>query len=349
MEIDEKERLSYSLGGLLYAPAMNVKVVQKVRDGVWKNLKSLAFCLEDTIKDECLEEAQMCLKEVLRGLAELDKAQLPLIFIRIRTPEHMKKAMKLYEEYKSIITGYILPKFDLSNSDEYIELIKECNADRNGKTTYIMPIFESRMIADVVTRVSTLARLKECLDSVKDYVLNVRVGGNDFCNLYGVRRSVNQTIYDIGVIRDIFVDIINIFGADYVVSGPVWEYFGTSRDGRWDRGLINELELDRLNGFIGKTAIHPVQLPVIFDSMKVKKSDYDDAMSILNWNNGALGVAKSENGTRMNEVKVHGKWARKIAILGEIYGIKEDRNENMVKPLVQHSLSFNKYDEGKGA
>ena len=48
------------------------------------------------------------------------------------------------------------------------------------------------------------------------------------------------------------------------------------------------------------------------------------AMKILGWDKGPLGVAKSEGGNRMNEVKVHGKWAKKISILADIYGIKED-------------------------
>ena len=47
-------------------------------------------------------------------------------------------------------------------------------------------------------------------------------------------------------------------------------------------------------------------------------------MKILGWDKGPLGVAKSEGGNRMNEVKVHGKWAKKISILADIYGIKED-------------------------
>ena len=321
MVLDEEEYLKYSIGGLLYVPAMNKKVPQKVKDGRFPNLTSLAFCLEDTIKDECLEEAELSLKGILDELKKMDIA-LPLIFIRIRTPEHMRYVCELYREYREIITGYILPKFDLSNMDGYISLIKEINKG-STKKTYIMPILESRMVADIGTRVGTLSKIKEAIDTVKEYVLNVRVGGNDFCNLYGLRRSVSQSIYDIGVIRDIFVDIINIFASDYVVSGPVWEYFGPECDGKWDVGLAKELELDRLNGFIGKTAIHPSQLPLIHESMKVKKSDYDDAMKILDWNNGSLGVAKSEDGSRMNEVKVHGKWAGKIAVLGEIYGVKE--------------------------
>ena len=80
----------------------------------------------------------------------------------------------------------------------------------------------------------------------------------------------------------------------------------------------------RINGFIGKTAIHPSQLPIIYESLKVSRADYEDAMKILGWDKGPLGVAKSEGGNRMNEVKVHGKWAKKISILADIYGIKED-------------------------
>ena len=323
MELDEKERLKYSIGGLLYAPGMNRKVPQKVKNGSFPFLTSLAFCLEDTIQDDCLEEAEQILKEVLGELAEIDEKKRPLVFVRIRTPEHMRHIIDLYKDYSDIISGYLLPKFDLSNMNDYIACIKKVNAGKD-KITYIMPILETRMIADVATRIGTLTKIKESLDTIKDYVLNVRVGGNDFCNLYGLRRAASQTIYDIGVIRDIFVDIINIFASDYVVSGPVWEYFGAECDGVWDKGLARELELDRINGFIGKTAIHPSQLPIIYESLKVSRSDYEDAMKILGWDKGPLGVAKSEGGNRMNEVKVHGKWAKKISILADIYGIKED-------------------------
>ena len=324
METEEKEKLKYSLGGLLYTPAMNKKIPAKIKNGAYKCLTSMAFCLEDTVQDDCLEEAEKSLGEILHEMLDTEADKLPLVFIRIRTPEHMKHVMKLYEDCSSLITGYILPKYDLSNMEEYMKIVSEVNKG-SSHTTYVMPILESRMVADISTRIGTLQKIKELLDTNKEYILNVRVGGNDFCNLYGLRRLSTQTIYDIGVIRDIFVDIINIFASDYVVSGPVWEYFGPEPDGKWDTGLSRELELDRLNGFIGKTAIHPSQLPVIFESMKVNRADYDDAMNILGWSNGALGVAKSQNGDRMNEVKVHGKWARKVALLAEIYGIKEEQ------------------------
>ena len=163
-------------------------------------------------------------------------------------------------------------------------------------------------------------------EETQDYILNKLqiLIDQKTINLFGLRRKVNQTIYDIGVIRDILSDIINVFSHDYVISGPVWEYFGDSVDAAWADGLRREMKLDFLNGFIGKTAIHPAQLPVIFDGMKVSRSDYEDAQSILAWNRKGYAVAKSSDGSRMNEVKCHTRWAEKINCLGSLYGITED-------------------------
>ncbi len=85
---------------------------------------------------------------------------------------------------------------------------------------------------------------------------------------------------------------------------------------------MKELELDHLNGFIGKTAIHPSQLPVIYHSLQPTAADFEDARSILNWSSLA-GVKGSSNGSRMNEVKTHGKLAQKTYMLGTVYGVKE--------------------------
>ncbi len=321
METQSKEMLEYMIGGLLYTPALNTSIAKKLINNEFECLTSIAFCLEDSIRDEALVMAEI---ELCKTLDELksSNAKLPLLFIRVRTPEHLKKVHKMVEKYRNILTGYILPKFDLTNCNEYADLICEFNLNQKCPL-YIMPILESNMVADIGGRVPALYELKEKLMKIQQYVLNVRVGGNDFSNMYGSRRSVTQNIYEIGVIRDILVNIINVFGSDFVVSGPVWEYFGTDIDTEWKQGLIKELELDLLNGFIGKTAIHPSQIPVIYEGLKVKKSDYDDAIKILGWDLCDYGVEKSADGSRMNEVKCHLKWAKKIYKLGLIYGIQE--------------------------
>jgi len=323
----KQELLPYKLAGLLYIPAMNARAGEKIVTQSYPGLTSAAFCLEDSIMDDALPQAECVLQnnlDFIKNNFPKDE-ELPMLFVRVRTPKHMEHIHKLLGENENIISGYILPKFDLSNSEKYTELITEFNKARK-KRLYIMPILESRMIAYKSTRLDVLIALKGTLSNVKKYVLNIRVGGNDFSNIYGLRRSSNQTIYDMGVIRDILVDIINVFGSEYVVSAPVWEYFGKDPSEEWATGLRRELELDRLNGFVGKTAIHPSQLPIIKESMKVAVSDYKDAVHILEWNSYSLGVSKSSDGSRMNEFKCHLRWARRIKIMGDLYGVKELNN-----------------------
>ena len=324
MTNEELRLLPYKVGPLLYTPAIHAGIADKLEQGAYPYITSMAFCLEDSIQDEALEQAEADLRLTLAAIKGkcLPKANRPLLFVRVRTPEHMGHVHRMLADVSDVLTGYILPKFDLTNCDEYAKQIALMNSGRM-EPLFIMPILESKMIADIGERNSILQRIKGVLDSVKQYVLNVRVGGNDFSNLYGLRRSVDQNIYEIGVIRDILVDIINIFSADFVVSGPVWEYFGEDCSAPWANGLRKELELDRLNGFIGKTSIHPSQLPIIYESMKVSRDDYEDALSILDWKLNNYAVAKSSNGSRMNEVKCHTKWATRIFTLGQIYGIHE--------------------------
>ena len=56
----------------------------------------------------------------------------------------------------------------------------------------------------------------------------MRIGATDFSSIYGIRRNIDSTIYDISVLRECIARIINVFGKaedEYVISGPVWEFF----------------------------------------------------------------------------------------------------------------------------
>ena len=309
----DKDFLQYKVGGLLYMPAFQKNFVQNFAQNKLPKLSSVAFCLEDSIRDESIDEAEESLKIILRELEALE-TDLPLIFVRIRSPRHLEMFHESIGAKSKILTGYILPKFDMQNASAYL------NVARQAKI-FVMPTLESNRVASILTRRTELLSLKQILDETKSLVLNVRVGVNDFCNLYGLRRNMNQTVYDIGVVRDILVDILNVFAKDYVVSGAVWNYFNGDNGGAWAIGLKRELELDKLNGFVGKTAIHPAQVPIILDALKVSQTDFDDANQLLNWKSGTHGVMKSVDGSRMNEIKCHMSWARRIKILGNIYGV----------------------------
>jgi citrate lyase beta subunit len=225
--------------------------------------------------------------------------------------------------YSRLITGFVLPKYDTLNALEYEKAITAVNAGREENHLWIMPTLESENVIYKEKRIGTLGPLKNAIDGIAPYILNIRVGGNDFCRIYGLRRHVTQTVYDISVVNDVLTDIINIFSRDYVVSAPVWEYYETnSADTLWKEGLKKELALDRLNGFIGKTAIHPSQIPVIASALKVSRADYEDAFQIMNWKDEILGVSRGQG--RMNELNTHKKWAEKILLLAEIYGITDE-------------------------
>lgn len=322
----KKNILQYSLGGLMYSPATNKTIADAVISRKYKDVRSLALCLEDAVSDDAVEEAEEQLVNSLEKIynavsaGERLESEIPMIFIRVRNSVQIERIYRRICGF-NLLTGFIFPKFTVSNAIEYINAVGYINRN-TMKPVYFMPILETSDILDIDTRAETLKSLKKILDSVKELVLNVRIGGNDFCNIYGFRRNVNQTIYDIAVIRDVIADIVNVFGADYVISAPVWEYFGNSRNDDWRKGLINELELDRLNGLIGKTAVHPTQVPIINNSLCVDKNDYFDAVKILNWKDKVSAVSKSTGGDRMNEQKVHEKWAEKIIALSCIYGVK---------------------------
>lgn len=309
----DRKILQYKVGGLLYMPAFQSNIVEKISRNDLPQLTSAAFCLEDSIRDDSVDEAEIALKIILQRLEKLDEKILPLIFVRIRSPRHLEMFHESIGSRSKILTGYILPKVDMQNIGSYLQIAKAINLP-------IMPTLESNRVANILTRRTELLSLKQALDEIKSIVLNIRVGVNDFCNLYGLRRDINRTIYDIGVVRDILSDIVNVFAKDYVVAGSVWNFFGGKF---WSDGLKRELELDRANGFIGKSAIHPAQLPIIFDSMKVSRNDFDDAKLLLDWKSDTHGVMKSSDGSRMNEVKCHLQWARRVKILGEIYGVRQ--------------------------
>ncbi len=315
-------RVCYEVGALLYAPALNDTVAKSIINGKFGNKYSMAFCLEDTVADDAVEKAEKQLITTLRYIWKVAQEKeffLPKIFIRVRESKQILRLMNLLGEANEVLTGFIFPKYTVDNAYEYNAVMKRINSDQD-RVLYMMPILESKDIIDFGTRKDILLQIKACVDDVQDYVLNVRVGGNDFSNEFAARRHYDETIYDIKPIANLLGDILTVFSREYVLSGPVWEFF-SSDNNEWKDGLIKELALDRLNGFVGKTVIHPKQIEVVNDALKVSRKDYEDAKEILNWDNNTLGVSKSSAGERMNEVKTHGNWAAKTLILAEIYGV----------------------------
>lgn len=304
---------AYSLGGLLYMPVVQSNFIPKLARGVYPYLKAFVIDLEDAMGDVDVEISYSHLGNRLKELSEYNSDLSNLkVFIRVKDSEMLRHILMFRHIEK--VAGFILPKFDLTNMESYKEIIKE------NQNFWYMPVLESSMLSEPNKRCLNMEQMKERLKDVESNILNIRVGGNDFCNLYGIRRKAPQTIYDIRLVSNILADIAGVFSKDYVVSGPVCEYI--SEQG-YD-ALRHEVDLDLLNGFIGKTCIHPKQVEIVNEQMKPDYTDYKDAMMLLNWNN-TTGVCKSQDGSRMLEVKCHQAWANKIVTLAKTFGVKEDK------------------------
>ena len=314
--------LYYSVGALLYCPANRKNIADSIVKQRFGTKYSLALCLEDTIRDDSVAEAEHILVQTLRQLdrqSVQNDFYVPKIFVRVRNARQIGRLHKAFGESARLITGYILPKFSLENADGFIQEIIKVN-EASATPVYTMPIFESPSIIDLRTRYEILYQLKQKLDAVEKNVLNIRVGGNDLCHMFGFRRHDDESIHQIRPIATIFSDIITVYGMDYVVSGPVWEYYQSSN---WQKGLYHELADDKLCGFVGKTVIYPSQIEVVNEAYKVPQKDYQDAAAVLNWDKSSHSlVAGSVSKERMNEYKTHSNWALRTLLMAEYFGIK---------------------------
>lgn len=314
-----RRKLEYSVGPLLYMPALRTDIARKLSQGL-TGLRSAALCLEDTIRDDMVEEAEENLLSQLAELADSRPEKLPMIFIRVRSGEQLQRLSRMPESSFDLITGFILPKIDDEVFTEYVPYLNE--AFERKSSLYIMPIIENPSFLRLSSRYIKLERLFDELMQMRDRVLNVRIGGNDFCKVLNLRADIHSTVYDILPVGQLISDIAAVFAGEFTVSAPVWNYF-EGGDPDWENGMLREMSIDRSIGLVGKTVIHPSQINAANKAMAVSKADYTDARLILE-NSGAVQVIKSADGGRMYENKVHSGWAEKILALAEVYGISED-------------------------
>lgn len=345
----DRSILQYCLGATMYMPGIK-NFAQAIIDQKYKGLTSMVMCFEDACKEEDVPAAELNAIALMDTVNEaidegkFDYKNLPLIFFRVRNVEQFQHfASMLRPEHMRLITGFNFPKFNTHNGEAYFSYLREMN-EKYGEILYGMPIIEDRCVAFKEERVSELVGIKVIIDKYEDLVLNVRVGGTDFSAVFGVRRGISYTIYDIMTVRDCLMDILNVFSRDntYTVSGPVWEYFRAEKNMRFKPlpefdfttalikhesilndavdGLLRELVLDKANGFIGKTIIHPTHLNYVNGMLAVTKEEYNDALQIMN---ASGGVIKGSGGNKMNEIGPHKNWAEKLYRRAQAYGVVE--------------------------
>ena len=318
-----------------------MSIAHKILQNELPGVAAIALCFEDAIAEGDLPDAEKNVIQTLSllvtamGEGKLNLDDIPLIFIRARNTEQFKRfSQRLTNDLVKVLTGFVLPKFTTQNGNEYLSHLETLN-HKFETALYGMPTLESREMAFKETRISELLGIRNLLKTYQKSILNIRVGGTDFSSIFGVRRGIDQTIYNILTVSDCLSDILNIFNRDeegFVLSAPVWEYYQTSKQpipetrqhqvNKALDGLLQEVTLDIANGFIGKTVIHPSQVKVVNAMHAVTREAYDDAVQILDTHGG---VVKSLSENKMNEIKPHTSWAKRILTRSRVYGVIEHK------------------------
>jgi citrate lyase beta subunit len=346
----DKSLLQYCLGATLYMPGTQ-NIVEKILQKNVLEATSIVMDFEDAVDENNVSAAESSvLRQLDKIAASLDAGvithdEIPLIFLRVRHPEQFKGFVaKLTSKQTNVLSGFAFPKFSSSNCHEYFDCLESVNS-RLAAMLYGMPILEGKTIAYKELRTAELVKIKEMIEPYKDIILNIRIGGTDISSMFGVRRGIDYSIYDILHVKDCLSDVLNFFSReedDYTISGPVWEYFLAHKEENLDNlladnihrslltrnpilneavdGLMREVILDKANGFVGKTIIHPSHAKFVNAMQTVIREEFEDALQIMETPGG---VVKSLKGNKMNEINPHKHWAKKVISRAKAYGVIE--------------------------
>ncbi|GHJ37914.1 hypothetical protein Sm713_35230 [Streptomyces sp. TS71-3] len=275
---------------------------------------------------------------------------LPLLFIRVRTPSQIPDLVGRLGPAVRLLSGFVLPKFTEETGVPFLEALSAAESMSEHRL-FAMPVLESPELLHLETRTETLTGIARTVDKYRDRVLALRLGVTDFCSAYGLRRSPDMTAYDVQIVAAVIGDVVNVLGrADgtgFTVTGPVWEYFRLQERmfkpqlrqspfiGRAEHlrtaliehdldGLLREVELDRANGLLGKTCIHPSHVLPVHALSVVSHEEFSDAQDILSSGPDGGGVLRSTYTNKMNEVKPHRAWAERTVQRAEVFGVARE-------------------------
>ncbi|AYL35874.1 HpcH/HpaI aldolase/citrate lyase family protein [Streptomyces sp. PDY-4] len=343
--------LSAALGATLYSPATRPRLADDVVKQGARGVVSMVLCLEDSIGDADVTAGEENLVHQFADLAGRPGADLPLLFIRVRTSEQIPDLVRRLGPSVRLLSGFVLPKFTAERGLPFLEALTTAESE-SGHRLYAMPVLESPELLYRETRVETLEGIFRAVDKYRDRVLALRLGVTDFCSSYGLRRGPDMTAYDIQVVASVISDVVNMLaradGTGFTVTGPVWEYFRVQErmfkpllrqspflevqavalrqkliEHAMD-GLLREISLDRANGLLGKTCIHPSHVLPVHALSVVSHEEFSDAQDILRPERGGGGVLRSAYTNKMNEVKPHRAWAERTLLRAEVFGVANE-------------------------
>ncbi len=293
---DPAEQAHLALGATLYVPATRDDLTAVANGtGVW-GVRSLIFCTEDAVAPDNVARSVANLAAMLRGLAP----EGPRRFIRVRDPAVLGRMLDL--DGIEQIDGFVLPKV---TADGLVDYLDAFGGDRRF---WLMPTLETAEAFDQAAMKALRAVMADA--AVRPSILCLRIGANDLMQCLGVRRSPLATIYEtaIGPTIAMLAGTFRPYG--FGLAGPVFEGLDHPEV------LTREVTLDLAYGLMGKTAVHPAQVPVIEDGYRVGAGDVEAAERILAPDADAVFRLNAA----MCEPATHRAWARAILARRRLYG-----------------------------
>lgn len=288
-------RIDYiELGATLFMPAVHKDLEVIVSGKKYPNLKSVLIDTEDGIS---AEELYRSMANIETLLCDFKKSNCS-VFIRPRDIKTLKELLAF--ENIDRIDGFILPKFSLSNANEYLDLLKD-------SSHCIMPSIEGEELFSQ----TKLFELREILIPIKEKVILVRFGLEDMLRQLKMRRGCDESVFDISVTSTVVGNFIATFkSAGFAVSGGVYPCYKDSE------GFKKDISRDLKEGLFSKTIIHPSQIDLANDSYKVSQKHFDEALEICSSENACFA-----QDSKMAEVATMSPWAQEIIKRAEVYGV----------------------------
>ncbi len=288
--------LAERLGASLYVPCTHHDLALIAEGHKYPFLRSVIFCTEDAVSERDLPGA---LDNLAHTLARMPANSQTLRFVRVRNLDIMQQVMGMSGVNK--LTGFVIPKATRHNIESYLEPIRHSQH-------LLMPTLETAEA--FCEREMRMLRKKLSAPHIKPRILALRIGGNDLLALLGIRRPRHVTIYrtPLGGIIARLVTTMRPHG--FHLTAPVFEHM--------DRPelLAEEVSEDLLHGLIGKTAIHPTQVPLIESHYRVCPNDVEAAQIILHEHSPAV----FGHGGSMCEISTHKNWAKAILTRVQAFG-----------------------------
>ena len=282
------------LGATLFVPASHKDINAIASGKKYPKLRSMLIDFEDGLDDDKREQS---LESFQTFLQDYEKKEL-FVFVRAQNITMLQNILNFDGVEK--LSGFILPKFSLDNSDDYLALMSQTQ-------TFFMPSIEGEELFDS----NKLIELKNKLLPYKEQIPLVRIGLEDMLKQLKMKRRCSQNLFDIAVTSHTLANFLATFkSAGFDVSGGVYPCFKDSE------GFMHEVKRDLREGFVSKTIIHPSQIELFEECYSVKREFFEEAMALCESNKAVFA-----HNNQMQEPTTMTPYAENIILRSELYGL----------------------------